>query len=147
MVWIVFSVLAALILSAGVAVVPAQAASCSGAGCSGKNPSSAGCGDDATTTAYASTPGGYSSAQLRHSSTCKAYWTRLGGNVDCCYRGVTIDVERRYDANGAMSYYSKHIPYGSTGYTLMFGSSTGFSIRACITMDQGGGTGCTGWYK
>lgn len=55
---------------------PANAASCYGDYCSGKDPEATGCARDAYTVAHARIPGTYANVELRWSPSCKTNWAR-----------------------------------------------------------------------
>lgn len=55
----------------------AQAATCYGDYCSGRDPESTGCSADAYTTALARIAGTYSYVELRWSPSCKTNWARV----------------------------------------------------------------------
>ncbi|GID93909.1 hypothetical protein Adi01nite_33210 [Amorphoplanes digitatis] len=146
------TILVTMLLAAGAILAagsPASAISCSGNNCSGKNPDSTGC---STASAYTQTTAnaGYGdwNLELRRSNQCDSYWARVTGYHQVAYVGATISVDRRYNYNGYMTYQSVHVDHGQAlAYTNMWGRLAGYSVRACLSFDQGLGTVCTGWYS
>jgi hypothetical protein len=68
-----------LLLATGGLVVwgqPSMAATCSGSTCSGKNPQTAGCSPSGVTK-LSKTWDEQTTAEIRYSSTCKAWWARV----------------------------------------------------------------------
>jgi hypothetical protein len=135
---------ATIFLMAGsfaVGVPTAQAVTCSGGSCEGKNPQSSGCSSSASSVASAQTIYGRLEFELRYSSSCKTWWTRFvainNGSVG------TIDVERKLDSYpGTTTYLSKS---GQEGWTAMLLNGSGYHFRACGTW-EGQDTTCTNWY-
>lgn len=135
---------------AGVAMVsPANAASCHGSSCTGKDPSSTGC--DSSGFVYNMEYrylGQDMSLQLRRSSGCDVYWARVINDTSkCC---GTYEIKIQQQLRSPYGWYDWHVYfthpyYGDTGHfwTRMVGDkSTGdVRTRACF-----GGSSCTGWY-
>jgi hypothetical protein len=120
-----------------VPVIPAFAATCSGSTCTGKNPSSTGCANDAITARSTSVDG--IAVELRYSPTCRAAWGRIrfGANPD------RVKVE-----NNIGQSYTATISSGNDVYTLMV-NDAGIVARACGTNVRSFApdhTACTGWY-
>lgn len=137
----------------GLAAAPAQAATCYGGSCNGKNPSTAGC-TNIISARTADSSDGLKHLELRYSSSasCYAFWARA--KYDDVYWSslyLRFSVERRYDYNGKTNYYSGEVEESESGFTMMFGRAKGYSYRACMSEWQNGGgpkpnwTKCTTW--
>ncbi|GAB3148450.1 hypothetical protein GCM10027290_33190 [Micromonospora sonneratiae] len=126
------AVLVAALVTVGalVGASPAQAATCNGASCYGKNPYTEGCAGDA----YTPTGAAFSSAagyvELRYSPSCNANWAKVSNS----YAGAWLYVQNQYGHS-----QQTYVPSGVTGtYTLMVTGETG--ARA------GNSHSYTGWY-
>ena len=76
------TLLAALLVTVGLTVVPgapARAVGCYGSGCAGKDPSAMGCASDGYTVTYVFVDrlGYMENLELRYSPACNANWSRL----------------------------------------------------------------------
>ncbi|MFB7450345.1 MULTISPECIES: DUF2690 domain-containing protein [unclassified Streptomyces] len=109
---------------------PASAAtSCYGPSCTGLDPSTSICQNDARTVATSSW-----GTELRYSPTCRAAWARQSGGM-----AMTIWVESNTGLERA-AYYTG----GGTVWTAMI-DDKGIIDRACGHVIEGGES-CTSWY-
>jgi hypothetical protein len=116
----------------------AQAAGCWENACTGRNPSTMGCGNDAWTTTSVTPVGGGPAVELRHSAVCNAVWARSDP-----YWSFSVQGANAKGGPPVLSYTN-----GGGSYTLMIGFN--YWVRACIkpagySNDQSSWT-CTGWY-
>ncbi|MFF2658980.1 DUF2690 domain-containing protein [Kitasatospora sp. NPDC058032] len=128
---------AGLVMAALLPVGTAEAATCRGAGCTGKNPISTGCGDDARTIDTISPAGGGPVVELRNSATCSAAWARIEkANSNWRFK-IEIKGGASYLANASLD---RQVP------TAMVGSSNAY--QACVEQydGAGGSWSCTGWH-
>jgi Protein of unknown function (DUF2690) len=135
---------------------PSMAASCSGSGCSGKNPQTEGCSSGAVTKKEYSDQ--YETIEIRYSSTCRAWWARArlqGFNPTCFYYANIIQ-----DINGRESARQRLVtPHytnceGGQSWTYMIGDiGSGDHYDACADVgypssppspDESSHTHCTG---
>ncbi|WP_242426794.1 MULTISPECIES: DUF2690 domain-containing protein [unclassified Streptomyces] len=109
---------------------PASAAtSCYGPDCTGKDPSTTVCQNDARTVGTTA-----SGVELRYSPTCRAAWARKSGDT-----AMTIWVE----SNTGLSQAAYHTGSG-TVWTAMI-DDKGIIARSCGYV-MGFGTQCSSWY-
>ncbi|WP_314611778.1 DUF2690 domain-containing protein [Streptomyces stackebrandtii] len=109
---------------------PASAAtSCNGPDCTGKDPSTTVCQNDARTVATNSL-----GTELRYSPTCRAAWARQGGGP-----AMTVWVESNTGLEQAIHYSGN-----GTAWTAMI-DDRGIIARACGHV-TGFGSSCTTWY-
>lgn len=93
---------------------PVLAATCSGNSCNGTSPEGTGCADSTTTTygykwIFSSSGVRVGKAELRHSGTCKTWWTRITSYVG----GATL-----YEAVSCATHSYSDVDYGATsGYS------------------------------
>ncbi|GAA4888370.1 DUF2690 domain-containing protein [Streptomyces coeruleoprunus] len=131
--------LAAFALAALLPAGAAQAATCKGSSCLGKNPQTAGCGADAVTLKGSAIrpAGGGPAAVIRNSSTCGAAWARIE-KANSAWR-FKIEIK------GGKSYLANANP-NHEAYTLMVPSSTAY--RTCVEIydGAGGSWSCTKWF-
>ncbi|MFC9811910.1 DUF2690 domain-containing protein [Streptomyces virginiae] len=126
----------ALVLAASglfMASTPASAAtSCLGSTCTGKDPATTTCQNDAKTVTTS-----ILGTELRYSPSCRAAWARYPGGTDWAH---TIKVE-----NSQGNAYSTRFNGGGGGavWTRMVNDKDIVS-RACATDD--GGYACSSWY-
>ncbi|MFE5709884.1 DUF2690 domain-containing protein [Streptomyces sp. NPDC056501] len=114
----------------GVASPASAATSCYAAGCTGKDPSTTVCQNDARTVAS-----GWTEVELRYSPTCRAVWARKkNGSV-----GSEITV---HNTDGDYNWVT--VPAWSTGWTTMV-NDAGITAQATETL-HGGGFSTTAWY-
>jgi hypothetical protein len=102
---------------------PVLAATCSGNGCNGTSPETTGCAATASTYAYKwifknNTLTRVGKAELRHSSACGTWWTRITSSVGAAtlYEAVFCGTHSYSDVDyGATSGYSPQVysPSGS----------------------------------
>ncbi|MFD8143921.1 DUF2690 domain-containing protein [Streptomyces sp. NPDC059708] len=112
---------------------PASAAtSCYGPDCTGRDPSTTVCQNDARTV-YTTSLG----TELRYSPTCRAAWSRYNAGGD---NAITVGVETNTGLHQEF-YYTAN---GATMWTAMV-DDKGISARSCGFVMGFGGT-CTPWY-
>jgi hypothetical protein len=97
-------------------VLPAQAATCTYNGCSGKDPQSSGCSSGSTTLKDFTTAAGVH-AELRYSSTCKAVWTRISASC--------VPLNKPYLETGYIDYYGTYHRQGVFRGGATLGGCTG----------------------
>ena len=140
--------LASLLLLGAVTAPAADAASCVHSSCTGKNPDTYGCGDDATTIATGIAGDG-GKVQLRHSSKCDAVWAR--GYPPQNFGPAALSTDR-LDDNGTTSYQSAtgQNPPSASFYTHMFFYNSKNQYRACMgpsIRSSAVGSVCTSWMR
>ncbi|MER5466739.1 DUF2690 domain-containing protein [Streptomyces sp. NPDC002668] len=111
------TVIGSLALTAG----PANAASCYGSSCKGRNPQTAGCGADAVTLHSVTTPYGIR-VELRWSETCGAAW----GRILNAWPGDLVIVE----GSGYVTYQAT-VKTGHDAFTAMVDDRYPRTARAC----------------
>ncbi|MFE3878034.1 DUF2690 domain-containing protein [Kitasatospora sp. NPDC059146] len=128
--------LTALLPAAGTA----EAATCRGDACTGKNPKSTGCGDDAKSfnpPAAVTPAGGGPTAELRMSPSCSAAWARIEkANGNWRFK-IEIKDGKSYIENASPDFQA---------YTPMVGTSNAY--RVCVEQYDGvgGSWSCTAWH-
>ncbi|MFF4210535.1 DUF2690 domain-containing protein [Streptomyces sp. NPDC001796] len=107
---------------------------CAGAGCTGKDPETMGCGGTQATTSTSVTVG-TTLVEVRYSRTCGAAWARITGAA----QGDTVEVS----AAGAAKQTGSVTTAGDTdAYTPMVAVKGGAAAKACVTLASGR-KGCT----
>ncbi|MBD0694077.1 hypothetical protein BG452_02460 [Streptomyces sp. CBMA123] len=123
-----------LLLGAGAS--PAFAAtSCYANSCSGLNPATTTCANDARTIQTSSF-----GVELRYSPSCRATWARRTSGMNGV--GDTISIW-----NSSSDFNALHVPADASGsyYTLMVNDAD-IKSRACDVVDSYGGVSCTDWF-
>ncbi|MGR6972245.1 DUF2690 domain-containing protein [Streptomyces cynarae] len=107
---------------------------CAGAGCTGKDPETMGCGGTQATTSTSVTVG-TTLVEVRYSRTCGAAWARITRAAP----GDTVEVS----AAGATKQTGSVTAAGDTdAYTPMVAVKGGAAAKACVTLASGQ-KGCT----
>lgn len=122
----------------------ASAVTCYGDNCSGKDPQSSGCANDAYTATAANTAS--FSLQVRYSPTCKTNWTRLvmytPGPIKCSRNGMMKAIQDTgYTQQAYFESYCANISI--TRWTPMIYSPVRL-VKGTFT-DQNGTVTSTGW--
>ncbi|MEZ5093450.1 DUF2690 domain-containing protein [Nocardioides sp.] len=148
-------VLVAALLGVGSVVAtigPAEAASCKGSNCTGKDPGVQGClgGDstiDSADWATASPP--YAEVLLRYNSSCKAMWAK---GFSTPWYAYDIKIVKRRASDDALLYNHRiTVPRSgseSPHWTKMAGWTSGSKIKACVESPIDAGVWrCTSWFQ
>jgi Protein of unknown function (DUF2690) len=139
---VLLGMVSALILGLGVMFPSsASAATCNGNSCTGKNPETYGCGDDAETIRSA-TDNGYSHVELRYSPYCNAAWAKGFPEVNA--GPYTMSIDRKTNSTGHVSHYSA-VAQQTSAYTVMFAVNSTHQYRACGD-DGSSSLHCTTWW-
>ncbi|MEU7133445.1 DUF2690 domain-containing protein [Streptomyces sp. NPDC046261] len=131
------TVVAGVALAAVLPMGTAQAATCKGQSCTGQNPKTAGCGEDAKVIDRVRPGGGGPEVELRSSATCGAAWARIE-KADPSWKF-------KIEYKGGKPQFA-NASYTFEAYTRMVWNS--YSYRACVEMydGQGGNYTCTKWH-
>ncbi|MDV9193478.1 DUF2690 domain-containing protein [Streptomyces sp. SR27] len=114
---------------------PASAAtSCYASTCSGLDPATTICQNDATTVRDNYFPG----VELRYSPTCRAAWARYSRGAEFSF---TVSVERR---DSTAKYTTPYYGNGATVWTQMINDAN-LQARACGRLPSNE-WGCSDWY-
>ncbi|MEU0680284.1 DUF2690 domain-containing protein [Streptomyces albogriseolus] len=132
-------VTAAVAMTALLPMGTAQAASCKGSGCTGRNPQTTGCGADAYTLkgSRVTPAGGGPAVELRVSPSCSAAWARIQkANSNWRFK---LEIKNR-------SPYTEHASPNHQAHTAMVWNSHAY--RACVEQYDGAGGSwtCTKWF-
>jgi hypothetical protein len=138
-----------LLLSLGAVLVPAQpslAASCSGSGCNGRDPNTAGCAAGAVTKKEHSND--RETIEIRYSPTCRAWWGRVRvvtADPTCeAYLTFLQFVNGVQSANARLVNIPDYFPHstdcvGTQSWTYMIGDlADGDHYNACLDWSNGG---------
>jgi hypothetical protein len=134
---------------------PAAAASCSGSTCTGKDPHSTGCDASGVYTRKIRYNVGVDGAtlELRHSTTCKAFWTRFTDD-DNIWGSWDIQIKEHVWSNNLQVWqlsrqYTSYAGFSGVHWTPMISALSGRRYYACADPRATGGRQweCTSWYQ